>query len=604
MKVAIGRFFKTCEPERAKLVEGLVLIALEALLRIVAPLVAAWLISKMIAGQLVMAHIKSAAVICFVVLITRFLIARTAHKNLWTLSYKITGRVRREVLEQLKRVDVQTADTADFVAVISKDAGRIAGFISWELPYLIVGVVLPVAVLVTMLFYSPVIAIPAFFVVISVAPVLRRVVAETKVVVDSRRELYSESTHRMLEYVVGIDVIRSHGLAGEKQQTFRDALYSIRDIDIHGVSQMTPLYARFQTLIDCGYALSLLAGAFQLWLSPDSADSVVVALLLTTVLYRPQKGFAARCLHLPDIANGLARLEAWSQLPVRNEPRTRLNAPGSAAGGAGVGAGAAGGGAGVGAVSVELAGISARYGQGPLVLDGFDLSVEPGSVTAIVGPSGSGKSTVLKVIAGLVTPVEGELSFSGVPLPWSVGVQAAMSQQDGTDMISAVFQDVGIASGSIATIISSKPDGGERSRVIAAARAARIDSRIELFDEGYDKVLGEGGRGLSGGELQRLAIARAIYKDAPVVLLDEATSALDATSELQVREALRQLSSDKTTIVVAHRLETIRQADQIVFLDGGKIVEQGSHDELVAADGRYAHFWRVRKQGAGWRLES
>ena len=170
--------------------------------------------------------------------------------------------------------------------------------------------------------------------------------------------------------------------------------------------------------------------------------------------------------------------------------------------------------------------------------------------------------------------------------------------------ISVVFQDVYLFDGTIEENIRIGRTDAADAEVRAAAALARVDEIAERLPEGWESRVGEGGARLSGGERQRVSIARAILKDAPIVLLDEATAALDPINERAVQEALQALTRDKTLVVVAHRLQTVQAADQILVLDQGSIVERGSHTDLLEAEGRYASFWRERVRAAGWRVTS
>jgi ATP-binding cassette subfamily B protein len=462
--------------------------------------------------------------------------------------------------------------------VLAFDGGKVAGFLAWEMPTLVNGVVLPLATVVAIGWFEPVLAVPAALIVVIAGPVLRFGLRRVEQVYDDRRRLQGDASERMLEYVRGIDVIRAHDLAGERQARFREALYGIRDADIASVERLTPAYSAFQALIDAGYAVVLVGVA---WLvsgdNPDNGD-LIAALILTTTLFRPQLDMGARALHLPELAASLARIESWLASPTLTEPE----APAAPPNGAGV--------------EVRLDRVAAGYEPGAPVVHDIDLVAPAGSVTAIVGPSGAGKSTVLRVIAGLVPLESGSMTFNGVSLD-------AMTRQDSAALVSAVMQDVGVLQGTIFDAIAAGDPSIDRATVEHAARAARIHDRIMALEHRYDTELGEDGSGLSGGERQRIAIARAICKRAPVVLLDEATSALDPTSERLLREALANLTTDRTVIVVAHRLETIRHADHIVFVAYGRIVEEGTHDELHAAGGRYAGFWATRERAAGWTLQ-
>lgn len=252
-----------------------------------------------------------------------------------------------------------------------------------------------------------------------------------------------------------------------------------------------------------------------------------------------------------------------------------------------------------GAVCVE--GVTFWYGSGreptvePAVRD-VSFSVAPRSMTAIVGPSGSGKTTLTRLIARF----------------WDVGAGVIrVGGHDVRDLTSAtlmrqlsfVFQDVYLFDGTIEENVRMGDPRASDEAVAAAMRLARVDEIVDRLPAGPATRVGEGGAALSGGERQRVSIARALLKDAPIVLLDEATSALDPENEALVQQALGALTADRTLIVIAHRLQTIQHADQIVVLDStGHVAEIGTHDELLSRGGRYTAFWAERSRAAGWRL--
>lgn len=214
-------------------------------------------------------------------------------------------------------------------------------------------------------------------------------------------------------------------------------------------------------------------------------------------------------------------------------------------------------------------------------LTDFTLEVRPGETVALVGPSGAGKSTVLQLLLRFYDPQAGRIVLDGVPLD-------QLTLQDLRARLALVPQEPVLFSASaLENIRYGRPDASD-DEVRAAARAAYADDFIRALPEGYDTFLGERGVRLSGGQRQRIAIARAMLKNAPLLLLDEATSALDAESERMVQAALESAMRDRTTLVIAHRLATVQQADRIVVIDQGRLVEQGTHTELVKADGLYA----------------
>ncbi|KZL01368.1 Lipid A export ATP-binding/permease protein MsbA [Pseudovibrio sp. Ad5] len=221
------------------------------------------------------------------------------------------------------------------------------------------------------------------------------------------------------------------------------------------------------------------------------------------------------------------------------------------------------------------------------VLEGLNLSVKKGETVAIVGPSGAGKSTLFQLLMRYYDPVAGKITLDGIELN-------SADPRDLREHIALVPQDTAIFGSSIAENIAFGKEVASREQIVEAAKFALADDFINNMKNGYDTLIGERGVTLSGGQRQRIAIARAILKDAPVLLLDEATSALDAESETIVQKALDKLMEGRTTLIIAHRLATVLKADRIVVMDGGKIVEEGTHDTLVAQNGLYAKLARMQ----------
>ncbi len=241
---------------------------------------------------------------------------------------------------------------------------------------------------------------------------------------------------------------------------------------------------------------------------------------------------------------------------------------------------------------VELLGVGLQYpGSTATALSGIDLELKAGETVALVGPSGAGKSTLVNLLPRFIDPSDGEIRVDGVALPqWDI---AALRRQ-----FALVSQDVVLFNDTVAANVALGADdhdvaGGttaavDRQRVIRALQGANLLDHVNSLPNGIDTLVGHNGNQLSGGQRQRLAIARAIYKDAPVLILDEATSALDSESERLVQQALETLMRGRTSLVIAHRLSTIERADRIVAMQDGRVVEQGSHAELLAHGGLYA----------------
>jgi ATP-binding cassette subfamily B protein len=243
--------------------------------------------------------------------------------------------------------------------------------------------------------------------------------------------------------------------------------------------------------------------------------------------------------------------------------------------------------------AIRFAGVDFGYQGRERLLHHFDLEIPAGSTIGIVGATGSGKSTIVKLLLRLYEIQAGQILLDGQPIQ---GLQL----QELRRTIGLVSQEVFLFHGTVAENIAYGSFNAPRSAVEQAAQLAEASGFIEALPQGYDTVVGERGQRLSGGQRQRIALARAILKNPPVLVLDEATAAVDNETEAAIQRSLDRITASRTTLVIAHRLSTVRHADQIVVMDKGRIVERGSHDSLIGRDGAYANLWRVQ---AGLRAD-
>jgi ATP-binding cassette subfamily B protein len=237
--------------------------------------------------------------------------------------------------------------------------------------------------------------------------------------------------------------------------------------------------------------------------------------------------------------------------------------------------------------------VTFAYADGQPVLSNLDLTVSAGETIAVVGPSGSGKTTLMMLLQRMYPVTSGRITVDGIDI-------RQMTQRSLREHIGVVYQDVSLFNETVRDNIAYGRPVASDEEVEAAAMAANAHEFITALADGYDTALGEQGNRLSGGQRQRVGIARALLKDAPILILDEATSALDAASEAQVQEALRNLTRGRTTFIIAHRLATVVNADRIVVLQDGRIAEIGSHEQLMNENGYYAAL--VRRQSHGLLL--
>jgi len=236
---------------------------------------------------------------------------------------------------------------------------------------------------------------------------------------------------------------------------------------------------------------------------------------------------------------------------------------------------------------VVFDGVSFRYGQGDLVLSDVSFALRKGKVVALVGPSGAGKTTLADLLPRFHDPTAGAITMDGVPL-------TRLSRRSLRAIMGVVSQDTVLLNDTVLANIAYGSPRATRAQVEAAARAANADLFIAQLPQGYETLLGERGTRLSGGQRQRIAIARALLRDPPILILDEATSALDTESERLVQQAIDRLMAERTVLVIAHRLATVRDADEIVVLEAGRVVQRGTHDQLFRAGGLYRRLYDLQ----------
>ncbi|MFC9179412.1 MULTISPECIES: ABC transporter ATP-binding protein [Streptomyces] len=392
-----------------------------------------------------------------------------------------------------------------------------------------------------------------------------------------------ESADRVLEYTRNQPVLRAFGRTAEGYGALDDALVAEARADRRLIARGLPGLVSFTFATRLVFALLLALGVS--WqLDGSLTIPTLLALLVLLVRLIDSVSSAAEAGAGMRIArNTLERLGAVLDeppFPQPVEPRTPRGA------------------------SVEFTGVGFRYTDGTAdaasarpVLNDVTFRLPERSMTALVGPSGAGKTTVAALIARFRDTTDGTVRIGGVDV-------REIAADDLAAHVSLVFQDVYLFDGTIEENVRIASPEAAPEELATAAALSGLDRVIAELPDGWDTKVGEGGARLSGGQRQRVSIARALLKDAPVLILDEATAALDQENEALFADAVRALADRKTLLVIAHRLSTVVHADQILVLEDGGITERGTHDDLVTAGGTYAAFWQRRARANGWRLEA
>lgn len=494
------------------------------------------------------------------------------------LGFAVLDHTQHDVADRLPliRLDWLTAEnTATARQAIASTGPELVGLVVNLLTPLMGAVLLPAAIAVALLTVSPPLGLAALAGVVVLLGSLwasNRLSRKADNVAD---ETNSALTERIIEFARTQQALRSARRVEPARSLVGNALTAQHGASVRLLAMQVPGQLLFS--LAGQLALILLAG-MATWLTVRGTLSVPEAIAMIVVVARYLEPFTSLSELAPAIESTratLGRIRAVLDAPTLSAGDAQLTDRKSAP-------------------RIEFDNVTFSYGDNP-VLDSVSFVLEPGSTTAIVGPSGSGKSTILSLIAGLHQPTAGRILIDGVDA-------ARLDAESRRAAASVVFQHPYLFDGSVRDNILVGDPGADHDRLTGAVRLARVDELTARLPDGDASEVGEAGAALSGGERQRVSIARALVKPAPVLLVDEATSALDTENEAAVVDALTADLQARTRVIVAHRLASIRHAERVLFLDGGRIVEDGTIDGLLAAGGRFDEFWRQQHEAADWQI--
>lgn len=531
-------------------------------------------------GQIGLPHVAPYAAAIVLAVLVRLVAIRLAWRWGFAAGNVATEAVLNRLVEHMRRTPLGILDrwrTARLATLVTEDGRWFNEAATFTLSRVLAGAATTASLLAVILWLDPVVGLAvtaAFAAAFAAVPVTARVLKD---VLARRNAHLTDATQRIGEYSEGIAVFRSFGRTGAALQQLRQAVDQLHDLLV----RKGPLLALLQQVttlpagLSAGAAVVLLA-AMVLWAgyTPD-IQAVVPALFLSLAA----KNALIIAVLKPIVVLRLgqqaqAGMVAFLKEPVLAGASSVFGSP----------------------LDVRFDAVSFAYARdkAPAVRD-VSFVAGQGAVTAIVGPSGAGKSTVTALLLRFFDADSGGVSVGGLDARMA---DPARLQA----LVSLVNQDVHLFHDTLrANLLLGRPSADE-VRLGSAISAARLDELVSALPDGLDTILGGAGRTLSGGERQRVAIARALLKDAPIVVLDEATSAMDPLAERSIQQAVAALERGRTVIVIAHRLRTVAEADQILVMDEGRIVERGRHRELLDVDGVYARLWRAQERAAGWRL--
>lgn len=431
-----------------------------------------------------------------------------------------------------------------------------------------------IAIVLCLIFFSPVAAAISVIGVVLSALALHGISRHSEKTATTAHEAVENMSGAAIEYIRGLSIVKSFGQEGASTQSFRSANKALKDIRIGIEKGFTPFNCLHLFALKLASMGIVFICAWQAAQGQMSMTFFLMFVLFSFVMFGSVENINDAAHLLGVIDSAMDKLEALENAEYIDQDGTDIKPT---------------------SYDIEFKDVSFGYDD-RMVLHDLNFTIPQNATTAIVGPSGGGKTTLCNLIARFYDVNSGTITLGGTDI-------RAFTCDSLLRNISMVFQNVYLFRDTIKNNIKfGRPDAADE-QIIAAAKAARCHDFIMALPDGYDTVIGEGGSSLSGGEKQRISIARAMLKDAPIVILDEATASIDPENEHLIQEAISALTHGKTIITIAHRLATIENADQILVIDGGTVAQRGTHEELLEQEGTYKIFIKIREQAEGWRIK-
>lgn len=462
--------------------------------------------------------------------------------------------------------------------IIEKNTDNLEILIAHNIPDYVQSLVLPIAFLVFMFRYdwrlSLICLVPILIGFILLFSMLK---GESSGFIGQVQKSGEDISNAATEYVRGIAVVKTFGQTASSFRRYQRAVKDYADFMTKYAFSMENAFSLYTAIVNAVF-LFLIPGGIVLYNLGGGAEKTIMTFAFFAVLIPLVASILTKLMHsssnlmLAD-ASFTAIEEMLAEKPLTETKKLPVPQNGE----------------------IRLDHVSFQYEAGVKALDDVSLTIRPGTVTALVGESGGGKSTVANLIARFWDVSEGSVTVGGVDV-------RELDYADWMKHISIVFQDTNLFKMSVAENVAMYKPGASREEIMEALRQARCEDILEKLPNGVDSVIGARGVYLSGGEMQRIALARAILKDAPIVLLDEATAFADAENEYLIQRALDILLHGKTVLMIAHRLQTIVHADQIIVMQRGGIAEQGTHEELMQRQGVYAKMYHEYENSVSWKI--
>lgn len=495
----------------------------------------------------------------------------------YLLAYESSAQMRLKLLHHFKKIPLaffKTKNAGEVSSYLLQDTDKVETILSHRLGDAIAVIFMPLVIWGFLLFFHWKMAFLMLGIVIFGIPLLWQVGRIVQKIGHKHLKACDQSALYALEFIEGIQEIKLNNASLEHLERLDRAMQERRTqaLWLEGLGAAPGLLFRFW--LDAGYLFSIWCGFYWFSLGEMEMATLLLFIVVGYRFFEPIQNGIVVLAELQYMSLSLSRLKEVFSYPVQEEASTPLVLPDSPC--------------------LSFNCVSFAY-QELEVLQEISFTLPPKSTTALVGDSGSGKSTIVSLLARFWEVSKGEITLGGNSL-------IALPFDQLYDQLSIILQEVFLFEGTVAQNIAIAKPNASTKEIIHAALEAECHEFITSLPQGYETNIGEKGARLSGGERQRIAIARAILKDAPIVILDEATASLDAHNELAVRRGIQRLTQNKSVLVIAHRLSTLTSSDQILVMDQGRLIEKGTHQELLNLRGHYAKLWALERQSMEARM--
>ena len=580
-KKSIEELVRLCGTKKGSLIAGNILIAMGAMLNILPVLLSYKIIESLITKKEARGNLISYAIYGVLAVFAAYLFTYIGSILCHTFSYRFIANLKKKIVSHIATLPLgyfTGEHKAKLKQVLSSDMNQIEGYYAHQLPSLVSTLLLILSLLFFMFRMNVV------FTLITLTAIVVGLMIQVSIMVKIVKSGGLEENFKILdrinsatnEYVKGMPEVKIFGNSTSSFQNYENAVNQYRQFTETMTARIRPGFVAFRVVILSVATFLVPAGILLLTKKPNDMATMRTVLFFWIVA----PAMSVPCLKLRDFAEGMNLLEdvvqrVWDVLVEKELAEGKYTEK-------------------LKNYDIIFEKVCFSY-EKEQVLKDISFIAKQGELTALVGASGAGKSTIGALIPRFYEPTEGEIKLGGVNIQ-------EMPSKSLMENISFVFQDNDLLSGTIFQNIAMAKKGCSKEEVIEVAKKARCHDFIMKLEKGYETILGKGNT-LSGGEKQRIAVARAMLKNAPVLILDEATSYADSKNECLFQEALAELVKDKTVIMIAHRLGTIKNAQQILVLSEGQIVERGTHESLMKKEGVYRKMVSIFDEVKSWKMK-